>query len=187
MANTNLVYLDARMATFQGEPVRILSAFDMRNNTILVSSILPFRPSNDESKLSKEDIEKKRAIQNQSLIITDSPDSFDNYDIAFNPNEHLDQAAHAYMTYNRQGVLIIQDELKGRANVDAVLDAKNLELTKGMVWHLNPQRTNNLHIAVLGLCYGAKRATGGAGMLDMLHDQDGEQDVIDDSVMPFTI
>lgn len=186
MSNTHKMYLDVRMATFKGDPVRIFAAFDMRNNTIQVSNILPFRPSNDVSELSQEALEKRQAAKKQTLIITDCPDAFDDYDIAFSPNDHLDIAALAYINYNRQGVLIIDNELKGRANVENVLDAKKLELGKGMVYQLDPQTTNNLHVAVLGLCYGAKRATGGANVLNIL-DRQEEQEIHDNSVMPFTI
>ena len=87
----------------QGDPVRIFAAFDMRNNTIQVSNILPFRPSNDVSELSQEALEKRQAAKKQTLIITDCPDAFDDYDIAFSPNDHLDIAALAYINYNRQG------------------------------------------------------------------------------------
>lgn len=180
------MYIDVRIATFKGDPVRILCSFDMRNNTIMVSNVLPFRPSTDESQLSPQQIEEKRAIKRQSLIVTDCPDAFADYNIAFNPNEHLDIAANAYITYNRQGVLIIAPEIKGRANVESVLDAKKLELGKGMVYQLDPQTTNNLHVAVLALCYAAKKATGGVSVLNILEDQQ-EHEPYDESVMPFTI
>ncbi|WP_417212071.1 hypothetical protein [Acinetobacter venetianus] len=186
MSNANKVYLDVRMASFKGTAVRLFSAYDIRNNTILVSKELPFRPSDDDSKLSPEEKEKKLAIANQTLIITDSPDAFSNYDIAFLPNDHLDMAANAYLAYHRQGVLQINEEIKGRANVENVLDAKNLEIGKGMVYQLDPQSTTNLHIAVLALCFGAKRATGGSTVLHLL-DEENTAQVHDESVMPFTI
>lgn len=186
MSNAHKIYLDARIATFRGEPVRIFAAFDMRNNSILVSNLLPFRPSENTSNLTQEEIEKRIAIQNQTLIVTDSPDSFDHYDIAFHPDTHLDIAANAYITYNRQGVLIVNEELRGRANVENVLDAKKLELSKGMVYQLDPQSTNNIHVAILAMCYAAKKATGGVGVLDIMNDQN-DKPAYDESVMPFTI
>lgn len=180
------MFLDVRIATFKGDPVRIFCAFDMRNNNILVSSILPFRPSGDESQLTDEDKARKKVIKSQSLIVTDCPDAFDDYNIAFNSNEHLDLAAAAYIAYNRQGVLIIDEAIRGRANVESVMDAKKLELGKGMVYQLDPQTTNNLHVAVLALCYAAKKAAGGANILNILNDQQ-EHEPYDESVMPFTI
>lgn len=186
MANSHKVFLDVRMATFKGDPVRLLCEYDIRNNTIIVSNILPFRPSDDESKFTPEQIEMKRAIKQQTMVITDCPDAFDDYNIAFNPNEHLDVAALAYLSYNREGVLSIEPELKGRANVESVMDAKKLELGKGMVYQLDPSLTNNIHIAILGLCYGAKKANGSMNVLNIF-ESDTHDDPHDDSLMPFTI
>lgn len=186
MSNTHLIYLDARMGSFKGDPVRIFAAFDIRNNSIIVANLLPFRPSTDESSLTTEELEKRKAIKSNSIIVTDCPDAFEDYNISFNPNEHLDIAAQTYMTFDRQGVLVIDDELKGRANVASVIDAKKLELGKGVVYQLDPQRTNNIHIAVLGICYAAKKSRGGASVLNMLEDTQ-QHETYDDSVMPFTI
>ncbi|WP_151765775.1 hypothetical protein [Acinetobacter colistiniresistens] len=186
MSNPHLIYLDSRMGSFKGDPVRIFAAFDTRNNSIVVANLLPFRPSTDESMLSPEEIEKRKAIKRNSIIVTDCPDAFEDYNIAFNPNDHLDIAALAYMTYERQGVLVIDDELKGRANVASVMDGKRLELDKGVVYQLDPSRTNNIHIAVLGLCYAAKKSRGGASVLNLLEDTE-EHEPYDETVMPFTI
>lgn len=186
MSNTHSVYLDVRMATFKGEPCRILSEFDIRNNSIMVSQLLPFRPSNDDSKLTPEQIELKKSIQRLSIIITDCPDAFPDYNIAFDSNEHLEFAARAYLNFKNQNVLRINAEIQGRANVEQVLDAKKLELGKGIIYQLDPQQTNNVHIAILGLCYGAKKAMGSAAMLNIMESSE-EGEAFDESVMPFTI
>lgn len=171
----NQLYLDVRICNYKGEPVRIFAQYDNRNNTIIVSNIMPYRPINNDETLTDKQKQKKQAIKRHTLLVVDNRLAFDDYDLLFLESEHLDFAAQAYFEFDKQQMLIIPDELKGRTNLQSVLNLKKLELNKGSVWELNSQSVQNTHIAVLALCYAAKKATIGRSMSTVLHDDKPQQ------------
>lgn len=176
------LYLDVRIAGYKGEPVRIFAQYDLRNHAIMVSNILPYRPAIKE--LSEEQLARRQAIKKDTLLIVDNRLAFDDYDLLFDEKEHLDAAADAFFEYEKQGMLMIPDELKGRTNVQSVLEIRKLELNRGTVWQLNAARVQNTHIAILALCYAAKKATIGMNMGKLLDNKSG---ISGHSMMPFML
>ena len=168
--NSQQLYIDVRICNYKGEPIRIFAQYDNRNNAIILSNILPYRPVNNDDNLTNEQKEKKQAIKRDTILVVDNRMAFDDYDMLFLESEHLDFAAQAYFEYEKQQMLIIPDELKGRTNLQSIIEMKKLELNKGSVWELNSQSVQNTHIAVLALCYAAKKATIGRTMGNLLHD-----------------
>lgn len=166
------LYLDIRICNYKGEPVRIFAQYDGQNHYIILSNILPYRPSSDGT-LSDEQKERKQAIKRHTLLVVDNRLAFDDYDMLFIEQEHLDFAAQAYFEYDKQQMLIIPDELKGRTNLQSVLEMRKLELNKGAVWELNSQSVQNTHIAILALCYAVKKSTANLSINRLLDDKSG--------------
>lgn len=179
--NSQQLYLDVRICNYKGEPVRIFSQYDLKNNAIIVSKIMPYRPLGNED-LTDEQKAKRQAIKRDTLLVVDNRMAFDDYDMLFIEAEHLDFAAQAYFEFNKQQMLIIPQELQGRTNLQTVLEMKKLELNKGSVWELNSQSVQNTHIAILALCYAAKKATIGRSMGVLLNDTESYSS--DHSMMP---
>lgn len=177
------LYLDVRICGYKGEAIRIFAQYDLRNNTIVVSNILPYRPDTTKQ-LTSEQLAQRQALQKDTLLVVDNRLAFDEYDLLFDEKEHLDFAAEAFFEYDKQGMLVIPDELKGRTNLQSVLEIRKLELSRGTVWELNASRVQNTHIAVLALCYAAKKATMGMGMGQLLSGGGNDSQ---HSMMPFML
>lgn len=177
------LYLDVRISGYKGEPVRIFSQYDLNNNTIMVSNILPYRPASNQH-LTDKQMQARQALQKDTLLIVDNRLAFEDYDLLFDEKEHLDGAADAFFEYEKQGMIIIPDELKGRTNVQSVLEIRKLELSRGTVWELNASRVQNTHMAILALCYAAKKATIGSNMGRLLKESNRTSN---HSMMPFML
>lgn len=182
--NSQQLYLDVRICNYKGEPVRLFSQYDLRNNVLILSGILSFKPVVNHN-LTDEEIVKKEAIKRNTLLVVDNAMAFGDYDLLFNEREHLDYAAQAYFDYDKQGVLAMPDEIKGRTNMGNIVQLKKMELNKGSTWELNTASVQNIHIAVLALCYAAKKATGGVAVSRMIGDTEAKESY--HSMMPYMV
>lgn len=184
----NKIYFDVRIANFKGDPMRIFSQYDVHNQQLQVAKILPFYQIKNDNDLTPEQLAKRRELERHTLLVTDSPNLMPNFDIHFKSDEYLDYSARAYLEYAQQGVLHLPPEIKAQANVESILDFKKLDLDKGMVYHLDPSSTRNLHVCMLALCYACKKSSHQQKLLQSFDvEQIKQKEVNLGSMQPFTV
>lgn len=184
----NKLYFDVRIAGFKGKSQRIFAQYDVRNQHLQVAKILPFYQIKNDDELTPEQLKKRREIEKSTLLVTDSPNLVPDFDLHFKADEYLDYSARAYLEYERQGILSLPVEIKSQANVDNILDMKKLEMDRGLVYHLDPSATQNLHVCILALCYATKKSVNQHQLLQSFNvEQLKEKEYDLGSMSPFTV
>lgn len=172
--NPNLVTIDARAASYDGEPVRILAVTSADSGKILVAKQDTWR-------------DQPKAKEN-TIVVTDTPNLFGHWGMAFDEKEQMSTVMSAYKAANAAGLLSIDDSL-------ARFDPKNVIQTRkfderGRALDFDSMGMNNGHIAVLLAIWAARQAHGGYVITRQSSDDDNEDQDDDDSefeMMPFSI
>lgn len=180
----NQIITDVRISSYNEAAVRLIGSYDALNGHLSISEILPFGET-DLSGKTKKEIEQIKILQRHSIVVVDSMTAFNKWDLHFNESEHLNFAVGAYYELERQKKLILGKEISSRYNLQNVIQVRKLEVT-GNVYEINPEDTENAHIAILVSCWAALRARGVSAITNEEQEQATDQD-IDDFLVPFSI
>ena len=172
--NPNLITIDARAASYDGEPVRILAVTSADSGKILVAKEGAWR----EQPVAKEN----------TIVVTDTPNVFGHWGLSFNEKEQMATVMMAYKAANAAGLLSLDDSL-ARYDPKNVIQTRKFD-ERGRALDFDSMGMNNGHIAVLLAIWAARQAHGGYVITrqpdtDANTDQDDAEDEYD--MMPFSI
>lgn len=172
--NPNLITIDARAASYDGEPIRILAVTSADSGKILVA---------------KQDHWKDQPKAKEStIVVTDTPNLFGHWGMAFNEKEQMATVMSAYKAANAAGLLSIDDSL-ARYDPKNVIQTRKFD-ERGRALDFDSMGMNNGHIAVLLAIWAAQQAHGGYVITRQPEDNEDDQDDDEDSefeMMPFSI
>lgn len=150
-------YIDCRILGYGNDSGgRVIATYNLQNDTFTISQMKPFRPSAEIKKLSPEQVEKRKQMQRNTVIVTNTPDAFDNWDMCFKEIEHIHDAVLSYFMMKNTNTLILENEIKQRHNPDGNIEKRKLDMG-GSVYELNDEDINSGTMCVLVACWAAQR------------------------------
>lgn len=184
---SNVVILDARVNSYAGQPTRLVATLNMASGLVYISDEKPFIPP--QKKYSIVEMLKIKKREQRTLIITDSADTLDKWDLLFREAENLTEIVRAYQQKENNGLLKIDPAVLGRYNPQNVLQQRKLDVKNGAQWELSTE-TQNGHVCILLACWGALRVTSNFSFATQVNENldqaylDEDSDELDE---PFTI
>ncbi len=169
--SSNIVLIDSRVVGFSHVPIRILSACIIESGIVQILGEKPF------IEFSKQTSEKYRTI-----VVTDSPEIVQDWNIAFDPKKHLDDVINIYQLRQRAGLIQINDDVM-RYNPEPVLQVRKLD-KNGLVQEFDSGSVENGHIAVLLAVWATYKVKLNH---DCLTPSATEKELVDSTLIPFTI
>lgn len=172
-SNPNAVIIDARAATYDGEAVRVLAI------TLVNSGLI---------KIQKESLWREQPVNTPNiLVVTDTPNVFNHWGLAFNEKEQMREVMAAYKAAQASNLLVIDDALM-RYDPKGVIQTRKVD-DRGRVLDFDSMGVNNGHIAILLAVWAARKAHGGYVITRPETNPASESEEInnDYDMMPFSI
>lgn len=179
--------LDTRVNSYQGPPTRLVATLNAETGLLYISDEKPFHPPKKDYSLLELLKQKKRA--GHTVIITDSPDVFEKWDLLFKESEHMAEIVRAYQMRDANKLLKIDPAVMGKFNPENVLQQRRLDVKNGAVWDISTEAQNG-HICILLACWGAMRALANFSFANQIEQSLEPQEYGADSMdldEPFTI
>lgn len=174
MSKKDAVFIDARAAAYAGEPIRIMAVTDTASGKIIVQAMAEW----------KEPV----VVKNTTMVVTDTPQIFDHWGLAFAEKDDISQVITAYKEAKRSNMVLIKDELR-RYEPDKVIQMRKFD-ERGAALEFDSSSINNGHMAILLAIWAARKAHGGYVMntpQTYNHNNDVVDEAFDDALMPFSI
>lgn len=177
--------IDIRVNNYQGNPTRLIATCDSLSGRIYISAEKPYNPPKKD-KTAAERL-KEIILNERRVVVTDSPNTLANWDIAFNEREHLEQAIKAYHDKHKNGLLKMADSVM-RYRPDGVLQQRKLDVVAGSVWELSAE-TENGNICILLACWCAAKLISNDISAEIINEPDPtyQQSDSDDFDAPFCL
>ena len=178
---SNKIKIDARAAGYEGEPVRIMAVTIVDSGKILIAK--------------KADWREKTTPIDDVVVVTDTPQVFDHWSMAFYESENIKDLLKTYLEVKRSGLLAIDDSMR-MYNPDEIVQMSKLD-ERGQVLEFDTNVTNG-HVAVLLAIWGARQSYAGNIITERVNNEadnlfkpselDGYNDNgVFDPVMPFSV
>lgn len=164
------IKLVALVRGYSGKHVCLIAIADTDSQQIAISNPLPFN-----SQYPKDD---------NTVIVTDSPNLVNEYQLAYREAEHLKEAVVCYEELNQAAKITLKDHA---CDPSIVLQTFKVD-TKGKQKEFNTDELNNSHIAALLIVWAARRAFLNHHITNSF-SQESDQDELDndDFSTPFLI
>lgn len=168
----SIVKVDARAAGYVGDPVRVLAVTMADSGKILVNATADWK----EPTFPRDD----------TVVITDTPQVFNHWSMAFIERDNMKDLMRAYMDVKRSGLLKINDNVRMYDPSDIVQPAKMDE--RGQSLEFDEGITNG-HVAVLLAVWGARQAYAGYVLTERAETPFDDNAMLydDDVMMPFSV
>lgn len=178
MSQKDFVFIDARAAAYEGDPVRILGVTDSSSGKIIIQKVAVWN--------------EPVALKDTTIVVTDTPNVFKHWGLAFDEDSNMKQVLNAYKEAKRASLVKIDDELR-RYEPDNVIQMRKFD-ERGAALEFDSTSLNNGHMAILMAIWAAKQAHGGYVINEAQapqtynHHLDEEVDAaFDDELMPFSV
>lgn len=141
----NLIIIDARAASYDGEAIRIIAVTASDTGKTLIS---------------KQALWRDPVVPaGNTTVVTDTPNVFDHWGLAFNESTQMKEVMAAYKAAKNAGSLSISQELK-RFDPDRVIQTRKVD-ERGKSLDFDSMGMNNGHIAILLAVWAAHKTYGG--------------------------
>lgn len=170
-SNPNVVVIDARAATYDGDAVRVLAATFVNNGKIKIQRVAEW---------------KEQPINTpNTLVVTDTPNVFRHWGMVFDEREQMREVMASYKSAVASNLLLIDPALK-QYDPRNVIQTRKVD-DKGRALDFDSMGINNGHIAILLAVWAARKAHG--GYVITRPSEQLQNDAGDDSydMMPFSI
>lgn len=176
MSSKNLVVIDARAASCDGDPIRLLAVTDTASGKVLIQKIA--------------DWHEPTKVNENTTVVTDTPQAFKHWSLSFNEKEQLEQVLFAFKEASRSKILDIRPELRRYDPANVIQMRKYDE--RGAALEFDSSALNNGHMAALLAVWAARKAHGGYVITDLpdaddASDDDDDDDAFDDAMMPYSV
>ncbi|HGW3984110.1 hypothetical protein ACRS5A_18345 [Acinetobacter baumannii] len=185
MTSPRVIITDVRIGSYEGDKVRVTGSYDAINGILAISKVLPYDSKVTYEGKTPEQIEKIKTLQRYTMIVVDSANSFPKWDLHFQEKLDLPEAARAYYELVRSDRLKLGKEVANKYNLASVIQLRKLEIG-GSVYELNPEETENGHIAILASCWAAIRAMA-TSTITNTEEVELSSEHHDDFLVPFSI
>lgn len=175
--NSHAVIIDARVAGYEGEPIRIMGATMVNSGKVIVRRLADWR-------------EPVTVIDN-TIVVTDTPAMFSHWGLSFNEKDDMHAVIASYKAVKNAQLLQIDDALRAY-DPSFVIQTRKVD-ERGQVLEFDSMGMNNGHIAVLLAVWAARLSHGGYmttrvsydGMIDP--NDMSEDDGNDGGLLPFSV
>lgn len=172
---SELITIDSRVSAYEGSPVRVMAACIPRDGLILIKKLAPY---GEPVKVDKN-----------TVVVTDSPTHFRQWQLAFNERVDLAEAVQAYFEKERGGFLKIESGLM-KYDPASVLELRKIDKT-GAVHEFNSSEVSNGHVAILLAVWASMRAGMGFMVSSQIDDDDDDdkddESGYDDPTLPYSL
>lgn len=165
---TQIFTIDSRVSGYDGKPVRVKCSAMPAEGMIMVQKLADFDEpvGRDES----------------TVMVTDSPDYFSRWQLAFHEEQHIKEVVRTYFQKLNNDLIKIESELEK-------FDPKNiLELRKidkiGSQYEFDSSQVSNGHMAVLLAVWACAKVSQG---YMLTHQEEAEPGDDDDPMMPYSL
>jgi hypothetical protein len=185
---SKVITIDARVSGYLDSAVRVLAVCMPETGMILLQKEGKYKDRIKKSRLEFDDqdsYDQHLAKIANTVLVTDSPSHFDNWQLAFDEKQHMQDAIRTYFQKKRGGYLKIESTL-AKYDPEQVLQVRKVDKS-GAEYDFDGAALNNGHMAVLLAVWASARANMGhllAGRID--DDSDADLDP-DDPMMPFSL
>lgn len=168
---TEIIKIDARVTGFSNEQTRLISLCYPDTGQILVQKIdifttLPVRPDQ----------------QADTIVVTDSPNLIQNWQLTFDPKEHLEEVIKVYQASFRGGLVEFETSLE-RYNPMNILQVRKLD-KNGLQQEFDSSSLDNGHIAALISIWASNKI---AVSHTVTSNEEVKEEYIDRTMLPFSI
>lgn len=171
-ANPNLIIIDARAASYDGDAIRIIAVTASDTGKILVSK--------------QDEWQEPVVPAGNTTVVTDTPNVFNHWGLSFNESTQMKEVMAAYKAANSAGLLSIDDSLK-RYDPAMVIQTRKVD-ERGKSLDFDSMGMNNGHIAILLAIWAAQKSHGGYVITrqpDKFSDEDDTDGEFD--MLPFSV
>lgn len=168
---TEIIKIDARVTGFSNDQVRLISLCFPDSGEILVQKIdifttLPVRPDQ----------------QADTIVVTDSPNLIQNWQLKFDPKEHLEEVIRVYQSSFRGGLVEFETSLE-RYNPMNILQVRKID-KNGLQQEFDSSSLDNGHIAALISIWASNRISVSHAVTSK---EEVKEEYIDRTMLPFSI
>ena len=168
------VIIDARAAAYAGDPMRIMGVCNSVSGKLLIQKMA--------------DWNEPVTVKDDTTVVTDTPNHFRHWSLAFDEKDHLRQVIKAFSEATRSKSLIIAEELR-RFDPGEVIQMRKFD-ERGAALEFDSFVLNNGHMAILLAVWAARKAHGGY-IINYSHEDisadDQDDNALDDDMLPFSI
>lgn len=161
------ITIDARVSGYAESPIGIVGVCLPKTGQILLKKINRF--------------EHKVVYNENTIVVTDTPQMVDNWQLAFIEKEHLDEVIRTYQMRAKNGLIRLEKELE-RFNPSTVIAVRKID-KNGTVQELNSDSLSNGHIAVLLAVWASAKASVAHSCMKAPNEEKTESNLL----TPFTI
>lgn len=184
---SNTLILDIRVNGYRGQPTRLVATLNTDNGLLYVSGEKPYNQPKKEHSLL--DLIKVKSREQRTVIVTNSPDVFDKWDLLFKEDEHMQEIVRAYQMRTANKLLKIDPSVMGKFNPENVLQHRKLDVKLGSVWDMSTEVENG-HVCILLACWAAMRSMVNHSFAHQINNE-AEHDIYGETSLnldePFTI
>lgn len=168
---TEIIKIDARVTGFSNDQMRLISLCFPETGEILVQKIeifttLPVRPDQ----------------QADTIVVTDSPNLIQNWQLKFDPKEHLEEVIKVYQASFRGGLVEFESSLE-RFNPLNILQVRKID-KNGLQQEFDSGALDNGHIAALISIWASNKI---AVSHTVTSKEEVKEEYIDRTMLPFSI
>lgn len=179
------MFIDCRVASGNGDAVRVMAIVDKQNDKLTISKILPYQPPKDPfAGKTPAQIEQMKLIQANTIIAVDNPNAFRKWDMCFSQLDHLDAAVRDYFSMKRLGRLELDPSIEAMCNPESIIEVRKMDM-RGNQYELNSGEVTNNHITVLICCWVAIKMLAQVSIVE--NEVEPTQHDIDTFSVPFSI
>lgn len=166
------ITIDSRVSGYNDSPIRIVGVCLPNTGQILVKKIMPF-----DSKVTPDE---------NTLVVTDSPQFIQSWQLAFYEKHHLDEVIRTYQMRVKNGLVQLDPEIN-RFNPQAVIATRKVD-KNGTVQELDSSSLSNGHIAVMLAVWASAKASQSHVVIDASHaTASPEKNSVADTMIPFSL
>ncbi|KYQ83268.1 hypothetical protein AWW72_14815 [Acinetobacter sp. NRRL B-65365] len=168
---TEIIKIDARVTGFSNDQMRLISLCFPETGEILVQKIeifttLPVRPDQ----------------QADTIVVTDSPNLIQNWQLKFDPKEHLEEVIKVYQASFRGGLVEFESSLE-RFNPLNILQVRKID-KNGLQQEFDSGALDNGHIAALISIWASNKIAVSHAVTSK---EEVKEEYIDRTMLPFSI
>ncbi|WP_352309067.1 hypothetical protein [Psychrobacter sp. W2-37-MNA-CIBAN-0211] len=171
--NPNLIAIDSRAATYDGEPIRVMAVTASDTGKILVSKQKEWRDPVEPA--------------GNTTVVTDTPNTFNHWSLSFDEGTQMKEVMAAYKASLAAGLLSLDDSLR-RYDPAGVIQTRKVD-ERGKSLDFDSMGMNNGHIAILLAIWAAQKSHGGY-IITLPPDQSSEDEDESDGefdMLPFSV
>lgn len=166
------ITIDSRVSGYNDSPIRIVGVCLPNTGQILVKKIMPF-----DSKVKHDE---------NTLVVTDSPQFVESWQLAFYEKQHLDEVIRTYQMRTKNGLVQLDPEIN-RFNPQAVIATRKVD-KNGTVQELDSSSLSNGHIAVMLAVWASAKSSQNQVVIGASHASTSSETAnLPETMIPFSL